>query len=265
MTADVGTYRCDEAHARQITEEIRANVEKVHQLLIRSYEWQAYRALGYPSWRDYAMTEFGISKSRAYELLDQARVIRAIEGAAPDVVSGMPEINARQADALAPIVRKQGPGAAADVLRAVAEAGPVTAKAIKEEASNRAKVTTTTRTTEATKVEQIVDLDTGEVLNEDVTAEQWQADGNDPVAPVADPVAQLLANDPDVRAANLRHGLSRWMYHLSQYHLYDPAEIATIAPDLAEDIAKLVGHVADWGDRYASAHRRARMTVVRGS
>lgn len=120
MSAEIRRFECNESEARTLTEDIRRGVERVHLLLVRSYEWGAWRALGYVSWRDYAMTEFGMSKSRAYELLDQARVIKAIEGAAG---SGIPEINAGQAAELAPIVREHGPEAAAAVLSAVVDSG----------------------------------------------------------------------------------------------------------------------------------------------
>jgi hypothetical protein len=38
-------------------------------------------ALGYRSWRQYVRVEFGLSRSRSYELLDQAQVLRAIQNA----------------------------------------------------------------------------------------------------------------------------------------------------------------------------------------
>lgn len=208
------------------------------------------------TFEDYCRDRWGLTDRRARQLMEAA-----------EIGTMVPVSNERQARAIAPVIKSEGPEAAAEVLRTAAESGPVTAKGITEAASNRAKVTETTRTTEATKVEQVVDLDTGEVLNENVTVEQWRAEGNDPTDPApsgGELVERMLANDPDVRAANLRHGVSKWLYHLSQYHLYDPAEIAAIAPDLADDIAKMVGHVTEWGDRYAAAHRRARMTVVRG-
>lgn len=67
--------------ARALTDEIRFTTEKLYALLLRAYEGQAWVALGYDSWRDYAMSEFQMSQSQAYRLLDQARVIEAIEAA----------------------------------------------------------------------------------------------------------------------------------------------------------------------------------------
>lgn len=65
--------------ARSLTEQIKAATEQLYSLLLRAHEGQAWAALGYDSWRDYAMTEFGMSQSQAYRLLDHGRVIREIE------------------------------------------------------------------------------------------------------------------------------------------------------------------------------------------
>ncbi|MFD9948153.1 hypothetical protein ACFWYW_19780 [Nonomuraea sp. NPDC059023] len=71
--------RLSPVDARSLTDEIRNTTERLYALLLRAYEGQAWTALGYGSWRDYAMTEFEMSQSRAYQLLDQARVVKAIE------------------------------------------------------------------------------------------------------------------------------------------------------------------------------------------
>lgn len=69
--------------ARELTNEIKASAERMYALLLRAHEGQAWNALGYDSWREYAMAEFGMSQSYAYRLLDQARVIRVIEAHSP--------------------------------------------------------------------------------------------------------------------------------------------------------------------------------------
>lgn len=67
--------------ARSLTDEIQQSAERTYALLLRAHEGEAWAALGYGSWRDYATTEFNMSQSRAYQLLDQARVVRSIEAA----------------------------------------------------------------------------------------------------------------------------------------------------------------------------------------
>lgn len=83
MTAAVQpAYVCDEAEARDLTDRIKASVDKTWQLLLNAREWNAWSSLGYGTWEAYVREEFGIGRSRSYQLLDQARVVREIEAAA---------------------------------------------------------------------------------------------------------------------------------------------------------------------------------------
>lgn len=87
----------DTDEARTLTEEIRSTVERLHMLLLHAYEGQAWSALGYASWREYATTEFTMSQSHAYRLLDQARVVREIEAASGSPIGETPnEAQARE-------------------------------------------------------------------------------------------------------------------------------------------------------------------------
>jgi hypothetical protein len=72
--------------AREITDRIRGAATRLHDLLLEAYARGAWKALGYGSWREYATSELSISQSRAYRLLDQAKVIAAIQEAAGDEV-----------------------------------------------------------------------------------------------------------------------------------------------------------------------------------
>ena len=80
--------------ARAVTEQIRGALLELWGLLLETYEGAAWSPLGYASWREYATTEFGISKSRAYQLLDLARVERALREAA-----GCPDLKISEAEA----------------------------------------------------------------------------------------------------------------------------------------------------------------------
>ncbi len=73
---------CTAEEARALTARIQQAVQHVHDLLLEAYERRAWAALGYASWREYAQNEFRLAQSHVYRLLDQARVIRAIEEAA---------------------------------------------------------------------------------------------------------------------------------------------------------------------------------------
>lgn len=70
--------------ARVLTDTIRSTSEVLYVLLARAHAGKAYEALGYSSFADYVRDEFDMSRSRAYQVLDQSRVIAAIESAAPD-------------------------------------------------------------------------------------------------------------------------------------------------------------------------------------
>lgn len=67
--------------AQILTDRIRRTADQLWQLLLEAYEREAWRALGYVNFREYAKNEFEFSQSRAYQLLDQGRVIKALEQA----------------------------------------------------------------------------------------------------------------------------------------------------------------------------------------
>lgn len=70
--------------AREITSTIRVAVDATYQLLRRAHDGRAWAALGYSSWAEYVQAEFNMSRSRSYQLLNQAQVVEQITAAAPD-------------------------------------------------------------------------------------------------------------------------------------------------------------------------------------
>ena len=89
-----------EEEARSLTNRIKGTTEQLWSLLLEAHDRQAWQALGYISWREYAKNEFGMGQSYAYRLLDQGRVIRTLEGAAG--VSPVGEISERVARDIKP-------------------------------------------------------------------------------------------------------------------------------------------------------------------
>lgn len=77
----------DEEEARALTDTIRNAVDVLWALIARAHAGGAWKALGYTSWGDYVRAEFDMSRSRSYQLLDQARVVKEIEAAVPDGTS----------------------------------------------------------------------------------------------------------------------------------------------------------------------------------
>lgn len=70
--------------AKELTDHIRATADMMYVLISRAHAGKAWKALGYESFKDYVKEEFNISRSRAYQLLDQARVIEEITSVAPE-------------------------------------------------------------------------------------------------------------------------------------------------------------------------------------
>lgn len=87
--------------ARDITNRINQAAGELWRLLLEAYERQAWRALGYASWKAYVESEFTITRQRAYQLLDQGRVIRLLQEAAGDVSTTV-DISERAARGIKP-------------------------------------------------------------------------------------------------------------------------------------------------------------------
>lgn len=70
--------------AKELTEHIRSTADVLYVLVARAHAGKAHLALGYSTFGDYVKEEFNISRSRAYQFINQANVIAAIEEATPD-------------------------------------------------------------------------------------------------------------------------------------------------------------------------------------
>ena len=64
--------------AQAITTQIHDTTQHLYELVLKAYEGQAHKALGYSSWASYVTTEFDMSKQRSYQLIDHGRVIQAL-------------------------------------------------------------------------------------------------------------------------------------------------------------------------------------------
>lgn len=102
LPADIATPLTTD-QARELTETIRGTSEVLYVLLARAHRGKAWEALGYGSFSAYVSDEFDMSRSRAYQIIDQARVIEAIESAAPDG-SDLPHISEAAARDLKTII-----------------------------------------------------------------------------------------------------------------------------------------------------------------
>ncbi len=105
--------------ARELTDRIRGRAEELWHMLLEAYERGAHTALGYGSWGEYFREEFGGKKSRAYQLIDASRVVRAIESHSTIVERP----NEGQARELAPLAKEDPEQAAELWSEVVAEHG----------------------------------------------------------------------------------------------------------------------------------------------
>lgn len=72
---------CTADEARDLTERMRSHRDELWRLAIESHDRQAWKALGYPSWREYIEAEVGVKSSQAYRLLDHGRTMLALAAA----------------------------------------------------------------------------------------------------------------------------------------------------------------------------------------
>lgn len=79
-----GTEPLDENQAKELTEYIRSTSNVLYVLIERAHSGKAHTALGYKTFEEYVRAEFDISRSRAYQLLNQSRVISELESALPE-------------------------------------------------------------------------------------------------------------------------------------------------------------------------------------
>lgn len=90
--------------ARTITEAIKVATETMWELLNEAHSRKAWKALGYKTWEAYIAAEFDMSRSHAYRILDQGRVVRAIEEAAGGFVPHVGQITHRDVEAIKPVL-----------------------------------------------------------------------------------------------------------------------------------------------------------------
>ena len=60
--------------ARTLTDNIKTVGEELGEMLLEAHDGEAWRALGYKSWKAYIEAEFDFNRQRSYQLLKQARV-----------------------------------------------------------------------------------------------------------------------------------------------------------------------------------------------
>jgi chromosome segregation ATPase len=96
------TSLLDKADATALTQRIRTAVDGLWTLLLEAHDHKAWKALGYATWAAYVQAEFDMSRRHSYRLLDQGRIIRAIEDVTGENVTHGSQITERDARDLKP-------------------------------------------------------------------------------------------------------------------------------------------------------------------
>jgi hypothetical protein len=202
----------DAGDARALTDRIKAATQQVCMLLLEAHERRAWSVLGYRTWEQYVRQEFGLSRSRSYELLNQGSVIRAIAAAAGG--SGIPDISAYAAGQIKPYLPEIVETVRAQIAGATSEdAVQIIADIIRE---RRARIAAQRRALELTDGSELADVqdDEGSWAASDArTAELTRLyEAVDQLAnmpPVDDAIARL-SEDAALRLAGLDAAL-QWL------------------------------------------------------
>lgn len=242
--------------ARERIDRIKAHVSAAWSDIVEAYRNRDWITLGYADWDTLCSEEFGGARI-ALPADDRRAVVADLRGA------GM----STRAIGSALGVHKD---TVRNDLAATGENSPVdTVQSLdgrQRPATQPAKVTTTTRTTEATKVERNVDIATGEILDETLPpAEDERPPAAPPVIPITEEQAEALdelLNDGSLRAANLRRRFASWFVPLTESHLFDPEEMARIYPERLDEMERAVASLVKFLAAYRAAiesNRRIRL------
>lgn len=152
VTDEVSTTILNHEDARILTDDVKRDARELWRRMLSLYEKGAHVALGYSSWGDYCSAEFEMGRRTSYNILGAGRVNAIVSG--PDECNMLHSLNARQADALVPLLDKP------EVLREAVEVVQETAAAEdrKPTARDYAEATEAIREAPAEVIEKPKDL-----------------------------------------------------------------------------------------------------------
>lgn len=122
----LATSDLSKADAQALTDRIRAAVDGLGSLVERAYDQKAWKAMGYATWEAYVGKEFGFTRQRSYQLLDQGKVAKELAVATGDLSNAF-DISARDAAAV-----KSDLSAVTEEIKKRVEAGEKPTKVVDE-------------------------------------------------------------------------------------------------------------------------------------
>lgn len=231
--------------ARELTDQIKATATATYVLVHRAHEFKCWVSLGYNTWEDYVVTEFDMSKSRSYQLINQAKVVQAIQDVVPDGTNIMlTEAQARDVEKALPKItdkiknqtKDQTPSEAAKTVKDIVEDER---NAIKKEKESKKR----------TENDGVSLLD-GDELDEEAKKQERKTPG---VAPIQDDkILQSTGDDDsldddfgDIGSSTLTIG------YIFAYvdGLGDPHETAEAVDNPAQSM-KNVNKALDWLNKF---------------
>lgn len=119
----IGTM--SEEEARSLTDEVKADAHTLWTKLLRLFEGNAHKALGYRTWAAYYEAEFGGSARESHRLLAAGRVLESLEpeGFRGEGSPGSPLLNEATARELQPLLRNGADAVREAYEEAVEQAG----------------------------------------------------------------------------------------------------------------------------------------------
>lgn len=132
----VGVAMLGRDEAQALVTRIKRNLDGMRADLLELYEREGWKALGYPSWRECAVAEFGASAATLYRQLEAAEIERDVRGDSQvEKNQPIPTVQLQAVKELSPTERRQAferadmlagerPRTAADVRQAAAEIKP---------------------------------------------------------------------------------------------------------------------------------------------
>lgn len=244
--------------ARERIDRIKAHVSAAWSDIVEAYRNRDWITLGYADWDTLCAEEFGGARI-ALPIEDRRAVVADLRGSGMSMPAIASAVGASVGTIHADLSTLKGSDLPDTVTGLDGRQRPAT---------QPAKVTTTSRTTEATKVERNVDMATGEILDGQIPAtEDRRPPAAPPVIPITEEQAEALDSllaDPSVRNSNLRKRFAAWIASINQAHLFDPAEMARIYPDAEEALTRNVTGMADFLATYkASTQSNRRIRLVK--
>lgn len=218
-----------EEEARWCVEQIRSGLDGIREAALDLYEREGWRSLGYGSWRECVVAEFGKSQAYLYRVLEAGRIDHIIS---PIGETQLPESQARE------LARLKEPAAIREVWQEVQESTPEpTARVIREAVERRIN-----------PPQEYVCTDCGQVHP---TRECPDCSQSQP----SEPRVRDLVSVPPVPEISPEKRIWNRLSDLSAITRHDPIAIARECPDSqqARMILSQLPQIQAWSQQFLSA------------